>query len=72
MWDLWAKGNRGEAVAAIPEEVVDELVVGGTPAECRARIQEYFDNGVDVVTLAVLPFGIDPVVAAVSLSPLAP
>ena len=72
MWDLWAKGNRGEAVAAIPEEVVDELVVGGTPAECRARIQEYFDNGVDVAALAVMPFGIDPVVAAVSLSPLAP
>ncbi len=72
MWELWAKGDRNAALAAIPEEIVDELIVGGTPAECKARIQQYFDNGVDVVTLAILPFGIDPVAAAVALSPNAP
>ena len=46
------------ALAEIPDEVVDELVVHGTPEQCRARIQEYFDNGVTTSTLAILP--LDP------------
>jgi hypothetical protein len=48
-------------MAAIPDEVVDDLVVHGSPAACRARIQEYFDNGVTTSTLAILP--LDPDVA---------
>ncbi|MDA8384844.1 MAG: LLM class F420-dependent oxidoreductase [Actinomycetota bacterium] len=71
MWELWAKGDRAGAVAAIPEDVVDALVVGGTPDQCRSRIAEYFDNGVTVVTLAVMPFGADPLDAALSLAPRA-
>ena len=39
MWDAWAAGDRKAALAAIPDEVVDELVVHGSPATCRARIQ---------------------------------
>jgi hypothetical protein len=38
MWDAWKKGDRKAAIAAIPDEVVDELIVHGTPAECRAHI----------------------------------
>ncbi|MDA8101954.1 MAG: LLM class F420-dependent oxidoreductase [Nitrospiraceae bacterium] len=69
MWELWARGDRAGAVRAIPEEVVDALVVGGTADQCRRRIAEYFDNGVSVVTLAVMPFGVDPLEAALSLAP---
>ena len=58
MWDLWAAGDRKAAAAAIPDAVVDELVVHGSPAACRARIQEYFDNGVTTSSLAILP--LDP------------
>ena len=36
MWDAWKAGDRKAALAAIPDEVVDELVVHGSPAECRA------------------------------------
>ena len=58
MWDAWAAGDRKAAVAAIPDEVVDELFVHGSPEHCRARIQQYFDNGVTTSSLAVM--GFDP------------
>ncbi len=45
MWDAWAAGDRKGALAAIPDDVVDELVVHGSVAECRAHIQRYVDNG---------------------------
>jgi alkanesulfonate monooxygenase SsuD/methylene tetrahydromethanopterin reductase-like flavin-dependent oxidoreductase (luciferase family) len=38
--------------------VVDDLVVHGSPAACRAKIQAYFDNGVTTSSLAILP--LDP------------
>jgi alkanesulfonate monooxygenase SsuD/methylene tetrahydromethanopterin reductase-like flavin-dependent oxidoreductase (luciferase family) len=31
MWDAWAAGDRKGALAAIPDEVVDDLVVHGSP-----------------------------------------
>ncbi len=55
MWDAWSGGDRKEAVAAIPDEVVDELVVHGSAETCRRRIQEYFANGVTTSSLAILP-----------------
>ena len=58
MWDAWAAGDRKAALAAIPDSVVDELVVHGSPAECRAKIQGYFDNGVTTSSLAIMP--LDP------------
>jgi probable F420-dependent oxidoreductase len=58
MWDAWAAGDRKAATAAIPDAVVDELVVHGSIESCRAQIQRYFDNGVTTSSLAVLP--LDP------------
>jgi probable F420-dependent oxidoreductase len=58
MWDAWAAGDRQAALAAIPDSVVDELVVHGSVVSCRARIQQYFDNGVTTSSLALLP--LDP------------
>lgn len=55
MWDAWAAGDRKAATAAIPDSLVDELVVHGSIDHCRARIQQYFDNGVTTSTLAILP-----------------
>jgi probable F420-dependent oxidoreductase len=57
MWDAWKAGDRKAAIAAIPDSLVDELVVHGSPEECRAGIQRYFDNGVTTSTLAIMPFG---------------
>jgi probable F420-dependent oxidoreductase len=59
LWDLWAAGDRKAAVASIPDEVVDELLVHGSPAACRARIRRYVANGVTTPCLAILPFGLD-------------
>jgi alkanesulfonate monooxygenase SsuD/methylene tetrahydromethanopterin reductase-like flavin-dependent oxidoreductase (luciferase family) len=58
MWDAWRAGDRKAALAAIPDEAVDDLIVHGKPAECRARIEQYFDNGVTTSALAILP--LDP------------
>jgi alkanesulfonate monooxygenase SsuD/methylene tetrahydromethanopterin reductase-like flavin-dependent oxidoreductase (luciferase family) len=51
----WAAGDRKAALEAVPDEVVDELVVHGTPEACRERVEEYVDNGLDTPVLAVLP-----------------
>jgi probable F420-dependent oxidoreductase len=59
MWDLWAAGDRKAALAAIPDEIVDELIVHGSPEACREHIQRYIDNGITCPALALLPFGYD-------------
>jgi probable F420-dependent oxidoreductase len=59
MWDAWAAGDRKRANEVIPDEVVDELIIHGSYAECRAHVQRYIDAGVQIPTLAVIPFGID-------------
>jgi alkanesulfonate monooxygenase SsuD/methylene tetrahydromethanopterin reductase-like flavin-dependent oxidoreductase (luciferase family) len=69
MWDAWKKGDRKAALAAIPDEVVDELVIHGTPEECRAHIQRYVDAGVDTPALAIMPFGVDVRQATRDLAP---
>ncbi|MGA0863020.1 MAG: LLM class F420-dependent oxidoreductase [Ilumatobacteraceae bacterium] len=56
MWDAWKAGDRKAALAAIPDSVVDDLVVHGSPAECREKIKRYFDNGVTTSSLAIMPF----------------
>jgi probable F420-dependent oxidoreductase len=59
MWKAWAEGDRKAAVASIPEEVVDALIVHGTPEQCRAHIQRYVDNGVTTPVIGLLPVGGD-------------
>lgn len=59
MWDAWKAGDRKGALEAIPNSVVDELIVHGSPEECREHIQRYIANGVTCPALALLPFGYD-------------
>ncbi|MEE3920886.1 LLM class F420-dependent oxidoreductase [Micromonospora sp. BRA006-A] len=54
MWEAWAAGTGG-ASAAVPDEVVDALVLHGSPEQCVAAVRRYADNGVDVPVIAVLP-----------------
>ena len=58
MWEAWKAGDRKQALAVIPDSLVDELIVHGSPAACRAQIQRYFDNGVTTTSLAIMP--LDP------------
>ncbi len=70
MWDNWAAGDRKAALAAIPDSVVDELIIHGSPDECREHIARFVANGVDTPALSVMPFaGIDPVQAVRDLAP---
>ena len=69
MWDKWAEGDRKGALAAIPESLVDELIVSGTPEECREHIGRYQANGVTTPALAILPFGLDQRQAIRDLAP---
>ncbi|QWF76837.1 LLM class F420-dependent oxidoreductase [Amycolatopsis sp. CA-230715] len=60
MHEAWAAGDRQRANTVIPDEVVDDLVVHGSPDECRERVQSYVDNGLDTPVISVLPTGGDP------------
>jgi probable F420-dependent oxidoreductase len=41
MAEAWAAGDRKGALAAIGDDLVDELVVHGPPGHCRERVAEY-------------------------------
>jgi alkanesulfonate monooxygenase SsuD/methylene tetrahydromethanopterin reductase-like flavin-dependent oxidoreductase (luciferase family) len=69
MWDAWQAGDRKAATAAIPDSVVDELIVHGSPEACREHIDRYHENGVTTSAVAIMPFGIDVVQAARDLAP---
>lgn len=72
MWEAWAAGDRRAALEAIPDRVVDELIVHGTPEECREHIDRYHANGVTTSAIAIHTYGgIDPLQAARDLSPAA-
>ncbi|MCZ7436660.1 LLM class F420-dependent oxidoreductase [Micromonospora sp. WMMC241] len=55
MWRAWEAGDRRGAAAAVPDEVVDALVLHGSPERCAAEARRYAAHGVDVPVLAVLP-----------------
>jgi probable F420-dependent oxidoreductase len=59
MWSEWRAGDRRAALAAIPDEVVDALVLHGTPSAVKAQVQRYVDNGVTTPVLAVVGYGTD-------------
>jgi alkanesulfonate monooxygenase SsuD/methylene tetrahydromethanopterin reductase-like flavin-dependent oxidoreductase (luciferase family) len=59
MWRAWAAGDRRAALAAIPDDVVDDLVVHGPPEACRERLQQYVEAGVATPILALIPVGGD-------------
>lgn len=69
MWKHWKEGDRKAAVESIPDHVIDELIIHGSPEECKEKIQRYVDNGVTTPVLAVMPFGIDNLTAARLLAP---
>lgn len=69
MHEAWAAGDRAAANAAIPDDVVDDLIVHGSPAACAERVDEYRANGLDTPAMAILPTGADPVEMVRALAP---
>jgi alkanesulfonate monooxygenase SsuD/methylene tetrahydromethanopterin reductase-like flavin-dependent oxidoreductase (luciferase family) len=69
MWAAWAAGDRRGALAALDDELVDELLVHGPPGACGERLQEYVEAGIHTPILALLPTGGDIRDAVRSLGP---
>ena len=70
MTRLWGEGDRKAALEAIPESLVDELIVSGSPEQCREHIGRYVESGVTTPALAILPFqGVDQREAIRGLAP---
>ncbi|MHA3704974.1 LLM class F420-dependent oxidoreductase [Jatrophihabitans sp. YIM 134969] len=55
MAERWHAGDRRGALAAIDDDVVDELIVHGSPAACREHLQRYADAGVGTPVVALVP-----------------
>ena len=47
MWEAWSRGDRRGAVAAVPERVLDDLLLRGSVNTIREGVQRYLDAGVD-------------------------
>lgn len=69
MREAWVAGDRRGAGALVPDEVVDELIVHGSVAECRRKVAEYAANGVDTPVIALLPTGADQLDLVRALAP---
>ncbi|HEX3830684.1 MAG TPA: LLM class F420-dependent oxidoreductase [Solirubrobacteraceae bacterium] len=54
MHEKWAAGDRSAAAAAIPDEIVDDLVLHGSPESVREQVRAYVAAGVDTPVLALL------------------
>jgi probable F420-dependent oxidoreductase len=60
MWEAWGRGDRRGAVAAVPERVLDDLLLRGSVKAIREGIQRYFDAGVDTAFLLLQSSEPDP------------
>jgi probable F420-dependent oxidoreductase len=72
MWEAWRAGDRKKATEVIPEEVLDDLILWGSPEVCREKIQRYVEAGVHTPALALMhPGGSDILDTIRRLSPSA-
>jgi probable F420-dependent oxidoreductase len=55
MLDAWAAGDRKGALAAIPDQVVDDLVLHGPVQACREQVARYQACGLDTPVISVIP-----------------
>jgi probable F420-dependent oxidoreductase len=70
MHEKWAAGDRRGASAAIPDEVVDDLLIFGDLPACRDRVDAYRACGLDTPVIALIPPpGLDVAEAVRGLAP---
>jgi probable F420-dependent oxidoreductase len=60
MREAWGRGDRRAALAAVPDHLVGELAVIGTPEECKRQLRTYCDNGVTIPILNLINVAEDP------------
>jgi alkanesulfonate monooxygenase SsuD/methylene tetrahydromethanopterin reductase-like flavin-dependent oxidoreductase (luciferase family) len=56
--EAWARGDREACERAVSDAMVDATSVSGTPAQCRVRIEEYRQSGIDLPIIS--PFARGP------------
>ncbi|MCH7488107.1 MAG: LLM class F420-dependent oxidoreductase [Chloroflexi bacterium] len=55
MMKAWQARDRQEAVALVPEKVVDDIFVFGSPDECKDKIEAYRNNGISTPVINIIP-----------------
>ena len=60
MWQAWERGDRKAAVAAVPGQVMGDLILRGSMTDIRAHVQRYLDAGIDTAFLQVSTLESDP------------
>jgi probable F420-dependent oxidoreductase len=53
--EMWASGDRANALNSIPLEFIRERALVGTRSEIHARMDDYFAAGVDTILLMPVP-----------------
>lgn len=69
IWQAWADGRRRDAVAAVPDSLVDEFVVHGSAERCRDRLEQYYSAGATSLALSIVDVGLDPLACIEALAP---
>jgi probable F420-dependent oxidoreductase len=57
MWDAWKAGDRAAATEAIPDSLLDEIIVHGSTDEIREHLARFAANGVTTPAPAILGSG---------------
>jgi alkanesulfonate monooxygenase SsuD/methylene tetrahydromethanopterin reductase-like flavin-dependent oxidoreductase (luciferase family) len=60
MWQAWERGDRKAALAAVPEQVIADIILRGSKAEIRAHVRRYLDAGIDTAFLQLSTLETDP------------
>jgi probable F420-dependent oxidoreductase len=68
MWERWADGDRRGALAAIPDRVVDQLILHGPAESVREQVRAYVEAGSTTPVLMPLGGG-DPAATVRALAP---
>lgn len=50
----WDSGDRRKAVEVVPDQIVKDLFLIGSPRTCAEGVRRYQDAGVDIATLALM------------------
>lgn len=72
MWQAWQQGDRKAAAAAVPDSVIDDIVVHGTLTQCREGLARFIEAGVTLPVLAFLEVGLTTMDAVRLLAPDGP
>jgi len=55
MLAAWNSGDRKGATEAIPDALVDDLVIHGPLEHCRDRVDAYRETGLDTPVISIVP-----------------